>query len=245
MGLFEVVLKVSHDCPFCNFSSEFPKVKIFSWCNGEHDVIEFVLEDINDLPKILDRASMFGDVIESSSNSQNIQILTRKCACECSPDKAVTPNFEIYNILKIPPDIYHKGWEYYRLICFQSEDLTNLCEKLRKTGFKYEILRKIPFEGSISSSLTLTADALFANLTEKQMDALLTAFNNGYYGVPRRTDVKTIANRKNVPRTTFTEHLRKAETKIITSLVPYIQLFSKTSIPKRKPFEIKLVEGSY
>lgn len=40
---------------------------------------------------------------------------------------------------------------------------------------KSEILRKVDFDGFIASSLTLTADALFSDLTEKQMDALLTA----------------------------------------------------------------------
>ena len=123
------------------------------------------------------------------------------------------------NILKIPPDMYKGGWEYYRLICFRSEDLKNLCNTLEEKKFPYEILRKKLFNGSISSSLSLTADALFADLTEKQMDAVLSAFNQGYYGVPRKTDVKTIARRKKVPRTTFTEHLRKAENRLINQFL--------------------------
>ena len=45
MGLFEVLLKVSHDCPFCNLSAKFPTIKMFTWCNGEHDVIEIILEN--------------------------------------------------------------------------------------------------------------------------------------------------------------------------------------------------------
>jgi len=47
----------------------------------------------------------------------------------------------------------------------------------------------------MASSLTLTADAPFSDLAEKQMDALLTAYSHGYYRLPRKTDVKTILSR--------------------------------------------------
>lgn len=58
---------------------------------------------------------------------------------------------------------------------------------------KSEILRKVDFDGFIASSLTLTADALFSDLTEKQMDALLTAYSNGYYSLPRKANVQDIS----------------------------------------------------
>jgi predicted DNA binding protein len=88
-----------------------------------------------------------------------------------------------------------------------------------------QIIRKVPFDGFVASSLSLTAGAIFSGLTEKQMNALVTAFTYGYYERPRRSDVQTIASKIHVPRTTFQEHLRKAEKKIVSALIPHIQLY--------------------
>ncbi len=86
--------------------------------------------------------------------------------------------------------------------------------------------------------MTLTADTLFSDLTEKQIEALLMAYNYGYYEMPRKADVKTIAEKEQVPRTTFQEHLRKAESKLVASLVPYIQLFKQASVEKKSSLKI-------
>ncbi len=50
-------------------------------------------------------------------------------------------------------------------------------QRLEAKGFVFDVVRKVPFDGFIASSLTLTADALLSNLTEKQTDALLTAYS--------------------------------------------------------------------
>jgi len=56
--------------------------------------------------------------------------------------------------------------------------------------------------------------------------------------LPRRADVQTIAAKERVPRTTFQEHLKKAENKLLAALVPYIQLFNHAPIEKRKSLQI-------
>jgi len=125
------------------------------------------------------------------------------------------------------------------VIVFRHEDLEELLRRLEKWGWVYKILRKVPFNGFIASSLTLTADALFSNLTDKQIDAMLTAYRHGYYNLPRNSDVQTIAAKERVPRTTFQEHLKKAENKIVAGLVPYIQLFNHAPPEKRESLKIK------
>jgi hypothetical protein len=112
-------------------------------------------------------------------------------------------------------------------------------QRLEERGFVFDIVRKVPFDGFIASSLTLTADALFSHLTEKQIDALLTAYSHGYYRLPRKTDVQTIASKKRVPRTTFQEHLKKAENKLVSSVIPYIQLYKRASPEKRGRLRIR------
>jgi hypothetical protein len=237
LPLFEVILKVTHDCPFANLSRKYPSIKMFTWCNREHEVHEIFVGRQEENKTIIEELSKAASILEIFSDQYNTHVITTPCYC--SMDNSVTKNLDAFNILQVSPVVYEKGWEYYRLIVFRHEDLRKLMQRLEEKGFAFDVVRKVPFTGFIASSLTLTADALFSGLTDRQMDALLTAYNSGYYRLPRRADVQTIAYRQHLPRTTFQEHLKKAENKLVASLVPYIQLFRKAPPDKRKTLELK------
>jgi hypothetical protein len=176
-------------------------------------------------------------VVEESSDQHKAHLIIETCTC--TRENSVGKNIQDFDLLHVSPIIYSKGWEYYRVIAFKHEELKKLLHRLEERGIVYEIVRKVPFDGFIASSLTLTADALFSELTNKQMDALLTAHNNGYYLFPRKADIQSIAAKKRVPRTTFQEHLKKAENKIVASLIPYIQLYRYAPIKKRESLKIE------
>jgi predicted DNA binding protein len=197
-------------------------MKMFGWCNRQHDIFEVILGKPEEYHAIMKELSKIGEIVEESSDQHRIHVLSRKCGC--TSDNSIGINIEALNLLHIQPEIYEKGWEYYRIIAFRHEDLNKLWQLLEKKGFVIEIVKKAPFDGFVASSLTLTADSLFSNLTEKQVDALLTAYNHGYYSLPRNASVTKIAEKRRIPRTTFQEHLQKAESKVLVSLVPYIHL---------------------
>ncbi|MDJ0270868.1 MAG: helix-turn-helix domain-containing protein [Aigarchaeota archaeon] len=58
-----------------------------------------------------------------------------------------------------------------------------------------------------------------ANLTQRQKEALITAYLHGYYKNPKRTTTKDIAKLLGINKSTLTEHLIKAERKIITQTI--------------------------
>lgn len=239
MPLSEVVLKVTHDCPFGNISRKFPSLRMFTWCNREHEIIEVIVEKQEEYSAVMEELSKIEKMglVTASSDRHKAHIITKTCSC--TEDNSVVRNIDAFDLLHVSPVVYDQGWEYYRLITFRHEDLRKLMQRLEEKGFVFDVVRKVPFDGFIASSLTLTADALFSDLTEKQMDALLTAYNHGYYRLPRKNDVQTIASKRRVARTTFQEHLKKAENKLVVSLVPYIQLYKQASPEKRAHLKIK------
>jgi hypothetical protein len=190
---------------------------MFDWCNREYDVIELIIDEPDEYSAVIDEISQIKGMVEKSSDLHNAHFFVKKCFCKT--EDSVTRILDEFDLLQISPIIYRHGWEYYRVIAFRHEDLKALMETFEKRGIRYEILRKADFEGFIAGSLTLTADALFSDLTEKQMDALLTAYSNGYYSLPRRANVQDIAHKQRVSRTTYQEHLKKAENKLVASLV--------------------------
>ena len=231
-------MKVTFNAFFINLSRRFPSAKIFIWCNRENDVIEVIVKNPEDYPLVLEEIHACGilGLLEEASDNRSLYLSLRKC--HCMKEDTIVSHIGTLDILNIFPNLIENGWVYHRLIVFRHEDLEELLRRLEKWGWVYKILRKVPFNGFIASSLTLTADALFSDLTERQIDAMLTAYRHGYYNLPRDADVQTIAAKEKMPRTTFQEHLKKGENKIVAALVPYIQLYNHVPAEKRKSLKV-------
>jgi predicted DNA binding protein len=233
MPLFDVVVRVTHDSPFIDFSRKFPSAKLFYWCNSENDVLEIMVGNPDDYALVKKHIPKVEGILEESTDHTKMHLIIHKCACTIynSLDCCIGD----LNLLHVYPEIIEKGWEYHRIIAFRHDDLETLLHRVEAAGWITDIVRKAPFDGFIASSLMLTADALFADLTPKQMNAVLTAYGQGYYTLPRKADVQTIAATTHVARTTFQEHLKKGENKLVASLVPYMKLFAYTPEERRIP----------
>jgi predicted DNA binding protein len=235
MTLFDVALKMTNlsTSSFIDLTRRFPSTSIFIWCNRENDVIEVVARNPEEYPLVVAEIQKLHikDVIEDIAEEQRLFLNVH--VCHCMQQNTIVRHIGKLNILNIFPNMIENGWSYNRLIVFKHEDFEELLKRLEKWEWQYKILHKTPFDGFVSSSLTMSADALFSGLTERQMEAILAAHRYGYYNLPRAADVKAIAARERVPRTTFQEHLMKAENKLVSALIPNIKLYYHAS-PERK-----------
>jgi len=240
MTLYEVALKVTRaNSFFMDLTRRFPSASIFIWCNRENDVIEVVVRNSDEYPLVVKeiRAHPIMGVIEEVSDDRRLYLNIHEC--HCMKENTIVRHIGELDILNIFPNMIENGWAYHRLIVFKHKDLEELLRRFDKWEWVYKIMRKVPFDGFIASSLTLTADALFSGLTERQMSAVLTAHRHGYYNLPRDADIQTIAAKEEVPRTTFQEHLKKAENKLVAALIPHIQLFNHAPLERRKSLSVK------
>jgi len=240
MALYEVVLQATSNDDFSDLTRRFPSSRIFTWCNREHDVMEVIVENPDEYPLVVNevhRTEIRGIVVESSDNARFCLIVHK---CNCMRKDTMVKHIGKLNLLNIFPSITENGWTYNRLIAFRHEDFEELLRRLEKWGWHYNILHKAAFNGFIASSMAPIFDTLFSGLTEKQIDAMLTAYRYGYYNLPRGADVQTIAAKEQVARTTFQEHLKKAENKLVATLVPYIQLFNHAPKDRRESLKIDL-----
>jgi len=246
MALFDVALKATYletqphsQSTWIDLTRKFPSASVFIWCNRENDVIEIVVRNPEEYPFVADeiRTLHIRDVIEEIADEHRLYLNVHRC--HCMKQDTIVKHIGQLNILNIFPNMIENGWAYHRLIVFRHEDLEVLLERFEKWGWYYMILRKTPFDGFVSSSLTMSADALFSGLTEKQMEAVLAAHRYGYYNLPRAADVKAIASKEEVPRITFQEHLMKAENKLVSALIPNIKLYYHASPERKKKLRVK------
>jgi len=220
MSMFELDFKIRHACTLGEISSDFPSIRILKWCNNGREIIELVGGADGDYLRVVEIISGITDVIEEMSDGHKVHLITRTCSCGI--EDIVGKGVEETGLLPISPIVFRKGWEYHRVIALRHNDINKLLERFKNQSFFPVVLRKVIFNGFSGSSMTFTADTLFSDLTERQVDALLTAYRHGYYKLPRDSDIQTIAAEKQVARTTFQEHLKKAENKLVSSLAPHI-----------------------
>lgn len=233
MTLYEIEFRAQHDCPWNDLSRKYPKAVMAQWCNNKKDVIEITCDDIdlfNSLTKGAEKIekALGVKVIRRAFSGSGAQMVTEHCGCRLIKS-SISKHLEKFNCMKIEPTIYREGWEWYRIIAFNQKDIKKLFDSLAKFA-KFEIIsRRTTPEHSVRDSFIISANTLLGQLTEKQSLALISALSQGYYRVPKKVTTDEIASTLGVPRTTYEEHLRKAESKILYALTPYIHLGTSKS----------------
>ena len=111
---------------------------------------------------------------------------------------------------------------------FRESDYKKLFQDLDQIGQVRISQKRVIPEKSIRDTFVLSLNSVFSQLTEKQVGSLINALEAGYYQIPKKVTTEQIAVKHKVPRTTYEEHLRKAESKILQAIAPYVRLYSSS-----------------
>lgn len=209
-------LKIRHDCTIGNRCKKFNvtsySLSLSHWHEGK---IEYTSQ----------RHTLEGD----SKNIKNFITDIKK-------DKRVT-NLEIAgNTLfliekrykeKIPSSFYNPkmffvkpvyvdkdGYEYWEMGSYDRNILSKFLDDLKKQHYAH--LEILQFKDILLDNIYFPAIA--PDLTKKQKRAFELAVEEGYYDIPKRIDLKKLAQIMKVSLATYQEHLKRAEAKIIPKL---------------------------
>lgn len=105
----------------------------------------------------------------------------------------------------------HDGYEYWRVIV----SAPRMEIQRRLDDVRREMDAEITIEGMKSPETTTAGSQQSQCLSERQREAFELAKREGYYQWPRETSAIDLAANLGVSKTTFLEHLRKAEAKIL------------------------------
>jgi predicted DNA binding protein len=222
--MLQVGLRFQHGCKVNKLSLKHPAVTLAHWCNYRVEVLEVQTPPDELSPAFRrDFVAMAGEHGAALDEGRIPRTVMMECNCR-RKGWTVGGVFERNAALMLYPIVYRDGWEHYRAIALDEKRLQSLFRGLGKHG-KVEMTSKRRItDGLLSHDFMVPATELLGDLTPKQASALAAAVQHGYYRVPRKVRTEDIARRRKVPRTTFEEHVRKAESKIITSVAPYVAL---------------------
>jgi len=229
----EIAFRIKRDKPSVRILKEFPEAVVSQWCNNsERDVLEIRVDQETSLRKFEKELLSTADVLAYHMDlNDKVMILVEKCDCykPGSIAKLITES----NCLLMPPVVYNKGWEHYKIISFRPEDERKFFNGLKKFADMNILSKTRIFNAGTGGGIRVSILSLFSRMTDKQLNALLVAYEHGYYKSPRRITTEKLAKRMIITRPTYEEHLRKAENKIISAIAPYLRLlyFRKPSKP--------------
>ncbi|MFC1454472.1 helix-turn-helix domain-containing protein [Candidatus Undinarchaeota archaeon] len=113
------------------------------------------------------------------------------------------------------------GWEIGTLVGDSREQIKSMYDLVKEMGdaklLKFKNSRTD--SGGLESMLKLISmkntELLRNNLSPKQLELFTFAYKKGYYGWPRKINIKEIAIELELTESTAREHLRKAEAKVM------------------------------
>jgi predicted DNA binding protein len=239
MGLWEISMRSSYDYPFVSLSRQVPDTPISMWCIWNRELLQ-VPTRAPALMKGVERAiRQAGRVVDQWVDADGGRIFLLKCTCD--KYDSIWNVVEAHECLDAPPVVFRDGWSYFRVISFDESKSRDLFRDFRARG-PTELIRKRELPLSVLPS-TVWVTSLFGDLTGKQTDALLQAHRHGYYSSPRQITTEHVAQSVGVSRSTYEEHLRKAENHLMAALIPYLQLYATARHPaERLPLKGTLVE---
>ncbi|SFB91756.1 hypothetical protein SAMN05444422_10321 [Halobiforma haloterrestris] len=226
MSLYEASFRVKHECPYREISERHPDLTIREWYLSDCQVLEITSSE-TPTDELLEEIDALGTVLHESVDDSGLHVVTQ--ACLCSLEESIIDRFEEYNCLYQPPTIHRHGWEHYTVIAFDEGDVRALLRDL-EADRDIDVLSKTAVaEQAIPHSMLAPVDQLFEDLTDRQLAALRLALESGYYEQPRKASLRELAERTSVARSTYEEHLRKAENKLLTNAGEFLRLVTATS----------------
>jgi predicted DNA binding protein len=221
MSLFQASFRLRHECPYRELSARYPDLTIREWYLSDCQILELTTAEAP-TDDLLDDTEQLGTVLHRSEDETGLHVVVQ--SCQCALEDSIIERFEAYNCLYQPPTVHRQGWEHYSVIAFEEGAIRGLHDAL-DADRDIEVLSKTGLEQTtIPESLVAPIDRLVDGLTDRQLAAIQLALDNGYYEQPRQASVSELADRTAVARSTFEEHLRKGENKLVGNLGQFIRL---------------------
>ena len=185
------------------------------------EVLSFLNEAPNEFAVVCrarfkDPSTKFADVIKDPA--AEVRILSRErdgsyiVFMKTKPDRS-TDDLEAWNhtggYLTTPYEI--RDGRAKITFLGQPKQVRAFLKMIDKLGVKYKV--------DLLTDAKFSPNSPISRLTDKQRAALITAYNLGYYDIPRKIDTDTLAQKLKIRNPTFVMHRRKAERAVLGELL--------------------------
>ncbi|GAA0290647.1 helix-turn-helix domain-containing protein [Halarchaeum salinum] len=214
--MHKAVFRIKSDSPYASATSQ-NNTRIELWCNDHCDLLHIAGDAQSD---VVDQVRTEVGVREQIGNNGEQTIITEACLKEYGNDY-IEAHLAANDCLLLPPLRYERGAKIVRVLALDPANLSMLYSDI-SADHDVTVESKQELATVKSETPVMAASTFLPTLSDRQRDVFLTAFEEGYYEIPRGTTTSEIAEIVDVGRRTVEHHLRRAEEKLANAFVEYL-----------------------
>lgn len=175
--------------------------------------IDDLVVKIKDSP-LTERAKIINEYFDPNLRTRRAGNATKEILVEYEPKNSIHDAFVSRGFVPEEEIRMTDGFEYWTVIVSASRN--TIQERLDE--IRREMNAEITIKGMKSAQTSVNQEQRTRQLSERQREVFELAKCEGYYKWPREKSATELASRVDISKTTFLEHLRKAEAKILGEL---------------------------
>lgn len=215
-------VRIRHPCPYCDLSAAFPEVSMASWCNQANDVLQITVPQEDQLRPVLAAVRKALGSREVTRDGGSAITIIR--ACRWDQFASVTAVADRCNVWLIPPITYLGGWETHRILAPDPGAFACFAKGVKQIGEIELLSTRTKERFDVGPDLGVLPVHLLDGLTDRQLHVFVSACESGLLDVPSRARIGDVARREGISRSTYSEHLRKAQARLSKNTYPLLKL---------------------
>lgn len=212
--MYEATLRITGRSAYAHATAG-TSATIELWCNRHCDLLH-VTEEAAD--EVIQQVRETVGVRERLQRGDETVLVTGDCLRDYESD-LIESVLDGHGCLLLYPLTYERGDKVCRVLSLSAEALTDCFHDLVDAGTPVTVEAKREIDFVRPRSPLLAPHDSVPELTDRQSSVIRYAYDNGYYEIPRGVTTAEIADAVGVHRRTAEEHLRRAENKLVASLI--------------------------
>ena len=214
--MHEATLRIDHESPYASITAH-NDARAEVWCSGYCDLLHVTGTDLEGPVSQVASAVGIKDIVREG---EEVVLITDACLLE-DRDDLLEEYLRRHDCLSLPPLTYDHGTLLARVVSLDEAELTAVYRDVSESHH-VTVEAKREIETVVPDVPLLVLDSALPDLSDGQTEALTAALGAGYYEIPREAKTADIAEELGVSRRTFEEHLRRAENKLVKSMIEYV-----------------------
>ena len=215
--MYEAILRITGHSSYADATAD-TSATIRLWCNRNCDLL-YVTEEA--AATVTDRVRETVGVREQLENRDETVLVTGDCLLD-HENGLIDPFLDRHDCLVLYPLRYENGDKICRVLSLTAATLTACYRDLVDAGISVTVDSKREIEFVKPRNPLLAPGGVVPELTDRQSQAINYAYEHGYYEIPREITTDRIAAEMGVERRTAEEHLRRAENKLLASMIDFL-----------------------
>ena len=208
-AITQLTFRVRHDCPLARLSEEVTDLRVWSGHRLEVVVVRGDEEPV--------RRHLAPERLERTPDGW-----LAVWRPDVDPKSSISRILEAHGVMWQQPLRVQGGWEHYDALSFAGHEQAAL-DALRADHTTQVTRRQTVPVDDVTANLFLSLGPTLEAPTDKQAEALVTAWQAGYYRSPRGATTADVAALLGIGRSSFEERLRGGENRVMDQVAPALR----------------------